>query len=154
VKPENLILLRPGTHDEQPVLIDFGTAAFRSGPGNELASTTLLAGSFQYVPPERLTGYYSAASDTYSFAVMILEMLTGRLLTDLGTVFSETDFVEKIRNALSERLGRDAASRLTDRLHPAYDPVPSRRPAEVGAWAEEVSDVLQSVALPSRPAIH
>jgi serine/threonine-protein kinase len=153
LKPENLILLWAGADEEQPVLIDFGTAAFRAGPGNELARTTLLAGSFQYLPPERLTGYYSPASDTYSFAVMILEMLTGKPLADLRTLFSETDFLDKIRSALGERLTPESASRIADLLHPAYDPVPKRRPAEIGAWAAEIADVLRSVGSPSWPAI-
>ncbi|MEO7650008.1 MAG: protein kinase, partial [Bryobacteraceae bacterium] len=53
LKPENLILLQPGSDREQLVIIDFGTAGLRSAL-NELAATTLMAGSFHYMAPERL----------------------------------------------------------------------------------------------------
>src|SRR5262249_44285352 len=65
LKPENVMLLSPWTDREQAVIIDFGTAGLRSAE-NELAATTLMAGSLYYMAPERLTGHYSPASDIFS----------------------------------------------------------------------------------------
>jgi ligand-binding sensor domain-containing protein len=141
LKPENLMLLWPGTDGEQPVIIDFGTAGLRTGE-NELAATTLMSGSFHYMAPERLTGHYSAATDVFSFGVMILEMLTGKRLADLNAMFSDRSFRDELEEALSARLGHDAAKTLAQLLSPAYNPEPRRRPAPVNEWAEEMAAVM------------
>ena len=143
LKPENLILLRPGTDREQAVMIDFGTAGLRPGE-NELATTTLMAGSFHYMAPERLTGRYSAASDVFSLGVIILEMLTGKRLGDLNAMFSDKSFQDGLEATLRARLGAGVAKRLADCLSPAYDPEPRRRPAAVKEWAEEVAAAIES----------
>jgi ligand-binding sensor domain-containing protein len=143
LKPENLILLQPGTEREQPVIIDFGTAGLRSAE-NELAATTLMSGSFHYMAPERLTGHYSPASDVFSLAVIILEMLTGKRLADLNAMFSEASFRGELEKALRSCASKNAAKTLTDRLSVAFNPEPGRRPAAVETWAEEVAAALGS----------
>jgi protein kinase-like protein len=141
LKPENLILLRPGAAGEQPVIIDFGTAGLRSAE-NELAATTLMSGSFHYMAPERLTGHYSAASDVFSLGVIILEMLTGKRLVDLGAMFSEAAFPAELQRALSIAVEPEKAGTLAARLGLAFDPEPRRRPAAVAVWAEQVAEAL------------
>ncbi|MCU1336807.1 MAG: Protein kinase [Bryobacterales bacterium] len=141
LKPENLILLRPATDLEQVVIIDFGTAGLRTGD-DELAATTLLAGSFHYMAPERLTGHYSAASDRFSFAVIVLEMLTGKRLPDLRVMFSDASFLGELQKALGVTLSQDAAQRVANLLGPAFDPEPRRRPANTRAWAEELAAAI------------
>jgi hypothetical protein len=141
LKPENLILLRPGTDREQTVIIDFGTAGLRSAE-NELASTTLLAGSFHYMAPERLTGHYSPASDVFSLGVMILEMLTGNRLADLSAMFSDPSFRSELEGTLRTCLGPESARILANHLSLAYHPEPRRRPASVNAWAQEVAAAI------------
>jgi eukaryotic-like serine/threonine-protein kinase len=141
LKPENLILVRPATAREQPVIIDFGTAGMRTAE-NELAATTLMSGSFHYMAPERLTGHYSAASDVFSLAVIVLEMLTRKRLSDLRAMFSDASFHDELKNALAAAVGEHRASTLTDFLAPAYDPDPWRRPKDVKSWADDVAAVL------------
>jgi serine/threonine protein kinase len=141
LKPENLILLRTGTDGEQTVIIDFGTAGLRSAR-NELAATTLMSGSFHYMAPERLTGRYSPSSDVFSFGVIVLEMLTGKRLADMNAMFSDPSFPGELEKTLRAVLGRDAAKTLADRLAPAYDPEPRRRPPVVNTWADEVAAAL------------
>ena len=141
LKPENLILLRPATDLEQAVIVDFGTAGLRTGD-DELAATTLLAGSFHYMAPERLTGHYSAASDRYSFAVIVLEMLTGKRLSDLRVMFSDASFVSELQKALGATLSADEARAVANLLWPAFDPEPRRRPAETQTWAEELAAAI------------
>ena len=126
------------------MIIDFGTAGLRSAE-NELAATTLMAGSFHYMAPERLTGHYSAASDVFSLGVIILEMLTGKRLADLRVMFSDPSFLGELEKALRASLGVDAAKSAAERLSPAYNPEPRRRPAAVKAWTEEVAAALYQV---------
>jgi len=131
LKPENLILLRPGTDREQAVILDFGTAGLRSAE-NELAATTLMAGSFHYMAPERLTGRYSPASDVFSLGVIVLEMVSGKRLSDLKATFSDSSFLGELEKALKK-------IELAARLMQAFDPEPRRRPSDVKLWAEQVA---------------
>ena len=143
VKPENLILQRAGTDEEQAVLIDFGTAGLRGGE-HELAATTLLAGSFRYLPPERLTGHYSAASDVYAFAIIVLEALTGKAVADLGATYSDPAFRAELERALEGAVGKQTAQVLADHLYLAYHPEPRRRPTDLIEWAETVAALLSA----------
>jgi ligand-binding sensor domain-containing protein/predicted Ser/Thr protein kinase len=132
LKPENIIL-----QNEQAVIIDFGTAGLRTGE-NELAATTLMSGSFYYMAPERLTGHYSSASDVFSLGVIVLEMLTGKRLTDLNTMYSDDAF----RRELEKAVGPE----LAGCLGPAFDSHPQRRPQEIGKWSAEIAAVLSGFA--------
>ncbi|MGH9632612.1 MAG: serine/threonine-protein kinase, partial [Bryobacteraceae bacterium] len=142
-KPENVILIQSGPDEERPVLIDFGAAGLR-GPENELAATTLLAGSFHYLAPERLTGHYSPATDVYALGVTTLEMLTGKRLGDLNFMFSDRAFLEELAGTLQAVVGSDSARLLARHLALAYNPEPRRRPEHVGRWASEIAALLQS----------
>jgi ligand-binding sensor domain-containing protein len=141
LKPENVILVSPGTDREQAVIVDFGTAGLRSAE-NELAATTLMAGSLYYMAPERLTGHYSPSSDVFSLGVIVLEMLTGKRLADLNAMFSDPSFQGELESALRASVGADAAKTLTKCLCLAYDPEPRRRPGAVNTWAEQVAAAL------------
>jgi hypothetical protein len=74
--------------------------------------------------------------------VIILEMLTGKRLADMKAMFSDPSFPSELEKALRAVLGRDAAKTLADRLAPAYDPEPRRRPGVVNTWADEVAAAL------------
>jgi ligand-binding sensor domain-containing protein len=141
LKPENVILLSPG---EQPVLIDFGMAGFR-GAESGMAGTTLLAGSFHYMAPERLTGHYSQASDIYSLGVIILEMLTGKRLADLRSMILDPAFAEELTQALRHVVGPAVLGDLVERLAQGYDPEPKRRPGDVRMWTEAIAAKLDYV---------
>jgi hypothetical protein len=141
LKPENLILLHDQALGEHPVMLDFGTAGLRSVE-HELAATTLIAGSFHYMAPERLMGRYSQASDIFSFAVMILEMLTGKRLGDLKAMSLDASFVEELESLLAARVGAGDARRLAKILLPAFNSDPRARPAAVEPWSLEVAVVL------------
>lgn len=141
LKPENVILLRSGTEEERPVLIDFGMASLRGGE-NRIWNTTLLGGSFHYMAPERLTGHYSQASDVYSFGVMILEMLSGSRLPDLNVMVSDYTFPDALGRALGHMVVPANLPRLVGNLCRCYAAEPQRRPKDVGLWAEEVAALL------------
>jgi hypothetical protein len=144
LKPENLIL-RTVDGGEQPVIIDFGTAGLRSGE-HELAATTLMAGSFHYMAPERLTGHYSPASDIFSLGVIVLEILTGKRLVDLDAMFADASFGQELEKVLRSRLGRERAVEFAAVLRPAFDSDPRRRPLDVLAWTDKLASYLEEEA--------
>jgi ligand-binding sensor domain-containing protein len=141
LKPENIVLLNPGTDREQPVILDFGTAGLR-GAQDELAATTLMAGSFHYMAPERLTGRYSPASDVFSFAVVVLEMLTGKKLGSLNATFFDNEFCGELATVLATRIRAENSRKAAELLALAFDPEPRRRPVEVQDWAGGIADLI------------
>jgi hypothetical protein len=141
LKPENLMLAHPRTAAERAVIIDFGTAGLRTAE-HELAATTLMSGSFHYMAPERLTGRYSPATDVFSLAVIVLEMLTGKRLADLRTMPFEPLFETELGQVLAQFIGSAAARELADLLATAYDTEPRRRPADVANWAERLAKAM------------
>jgi len=75
IKPEN-ILLQAG----RPIVADFGIAiAVQQAAGPRLTETGLSLGTPAYMSPEQATGdrAITAASDVYSLASVLYEMLTG-----------------------------------------------------------------------------
>ena len=106
-------------------------------------NTTLLGGSLHYMAPERLTGHYSQASDIYSFGVMILEMLTGKRLADLGVMVTDDTFPAALGRTLSHIVVPENLPSLVENLRRCYCAEPQRRPSDVGPWAEAVAELLE-----------
>jgi serine/threonine protein kinase len=141
LKPENVIVEFPGTEREHAVIIDLGTAGLRQAE-YDLAVTTLMAGSFHYMAPERLTGHYSPASDVFSLGVIILETLTGKRLGDLNAMCSDPAFRSELEAILWPKLGAVAAPTVADLLASACSLEPRLRPSAVDVWAEQVAKAL------------
>jgi serine/threonine protein kinase len=114
------------------------------GPENELAVTTLLAGSFHYLAPERLTGHYCPSSDIYAFGVIVLEMLVGKRLSDLRAMPSQDGFIDELARVVEPVVGARVAPALTLQLAPAYCPEAHRRPAEAQTWAAGLAARLRA----------
>jgi Tol biopolymer transport system component len=74
IKPANILL-----QDGQPVVSDFGIALAIGAAGGRLTETGLSVGTPYYMSPEQATGDQSIgpASDTYSLAAVLYEMLVG-----------------------------------------------------------------------------
>jgi len=140
LKPENLMLTSPGTDAERAVIIDFGTAGLRAAE-NRLAATTSLAGSFHYMAPERLAGRYSPASDVFSYAVTILEVLTGKRLSDLPSTNSDRRFLDDVELALRDVLPPESAARMAPELTRAFDTDPLKRPSSVLEWSNSLAEL-------------
>src|SRR5438045_8191609 len=69
VKPENMLL---GRHEEV-LLSDFGLAALAHSSAS--LSTQEAIGTISYMAPEQIEGHPRAASDQYTFAVVVYEWL-------------------------------------------------------------------------------
>lgn len=89
LKPDNIMLVQRDHGDEVKVL-DFGLAVIRAGDSpRPLTGPGSVFGTPRYMSPEQASGEpVDARSDLYSVAVMLTEVLTGRVLFD-GETASE-----------------------------------------------------------------
>jgi serine/threonine protein kinase len=79
LKPENIMLQTLSDDDAHVKLIDFGIARVRNSQVGATTDIPVIAGSLQYITPEQLSGdEVSAATDIYSFGIIVYEMVTGR----------------------------------------------------------------------------
>jgi len=132
VKPENVIVRREGSAEEESVLIDFSIAIVKDA-NETLHGLSRAAGSFDYMAPEQAVGYAEPSSDIYSLAKLVLEMLTGRQLKDL-LPDAALDLPERVRvlaRGLEVRLSGESVEMLATALE--FDP--ARRPRVAGAFA-------------------
>ncbi|KAL9246051.1 hypothetical protein vseg_019634 [Gypsophila vaccaria] len=99
LKPSN-ILLGEGFH---PKLSDFGLAKF--GPiGDNSHVSTRVMGTHGYCAPEYAeTGKLTAKSDTFSFGVVLLELISGRRAVDMTRLGGQTSLVDWALPLLHDR---------------------------------------------------
>ncbi|KAL1802968.1 hypothetical protein ACET3Z_031615 [Daucus carota] len=97
IKPGNILL-----DDElQPKIADFGLA--RLLPEDQSHLNTKFAGTLGYTAPEyALQGQLSEKVDTYSFGVVVLEIVSGRRCSDTN-IESDTDFLLEYAWKLHEK---------------------------------------------------
>jgi serine/threonine protein kinase len=80
LKPENVMLEQLSGGDEQVKLIDFGIAKVVNPQAGVETEVAVVAGSRQYIAPEQLLSQMaSPATDIYAMAIIVYEMVTGRL---------------------------------------------------------------------------
>jgi hypothetical protein len=107
VKSANVALML----DLTPKLIDCGLAKYapdgRPGPGTVLSAAGARLGTPGYkCPAYERTGVFTARSEVYSYGVLLLELLTGRLQADVDLC---ADFVEADGDVLAALDGRAGA---------------------------------------------
>lgn len=81
LKPDNVMLTRKGNTDDFVKVLDFGIAKMAGEEKrNDLTQAGMVIGTPFYMSPEQVSGEkLDPRSDVYSFALMVYEMLTGRL---------------------------------------------------------------------------
>lgn len=105
IRPNNILL----THDFEPLVGDFGLARWQ--PDGDLAVETRILGRFGYLAPEYAqSGQITEKADTYSFGVVLLELVTGRKAIDLNRPKGQQCLTEWARNLLR----KNAISELVD----------------------------------------
>ncbi|MGH9752877.1 MAG: protein kinase domain-containing protein [Blastocatellia bacterium] len=149
LKPENIMLEQLSGGDEQIKLIDFGIAKVvnpRAGAETEVA---VVAGSRQYIAPEQLLSQSaSPATDIYALAIIVYEMVTGRLpfnpqgathflvMQELMRLQRSESFVEP--RAFRQDLPEAAQILLLNAL--SFDP--GRRPQNSRIFTEDLAQAL------------
>jgi serine/threonine-protein kinase len=82
LKPENIMIVARPDGSERAVVMDFGLAKERqmSPEVQKLTATGIVLGTPEFMSPEQLRGKtLDARTDIYSLAIMVYEMLTGKL---------------------------------------------------------------------------
>jgi tRNA A-37 threonylcarbamoyl transferase component Bud32 len=82
LKPENLMVRANVPRDREIVLIDFSIAIVKD-PDETLHGLSRAAGTLHYMAPEQSIGYADPSTDIYSLAKILIEMLTGKRLSEL-----------------------------------------------------------------------
>ena len=87
LKPENIFLVQTAVHRDFPKLLDFGLAKVgeqQMRPGSVvLTQEGMVFGTPEFMSPEQAQGKtLTASSDVYSLAVILYEVLTGKLPFD------------------------------------------------------------------------
>ncbi|XP_076952550.1 proline-rich receptor-like protein kinase PERK15 [Bidens hawaiensis] len=97
IKSANILL----DHDYEAKVADFGLAKLTTG--NDTHVSTRVMGTFGYLAPEYASsGKLSEKSDTFSFGVMLLEILTGRKPIDPETEYMNDSLVEWARPLIAK----------------------------------------------------
>ena len=146
VKPENIVVRREGTAQEESVLIDFSIAIVKDA-NETLCGLSRAAGSFDYMAPEQAIGYAEASTDIYSLAKVAVEVLTGRRLSQLLPA-AALDLGVRTRELL-KTLEVNLSDETVDLLAGALEFDPARRPHVAGCFVNPLARDLESDA--SRP---
>jgi serine/threonine protein kinase/formylglycine-generating enzyme required for sulfatase activity len=144
LKPDNIMITRKGANKDFVKVLDFGIAkALADESGENLTKTGFVLGTPVYMSPEQLLGEeLDARSDIYSLAIIVYEMLSGRLPFEgdnLQAVMMKRVMTDPIRlrvaaPSLSESVEQAVMSALERNRE-------SRTPT-VEAFAAELSRVL------------
>ena len=147
IKPHNILVDSGG----RTRLVDFGVARLHRDDGNRTGfrtETGNLVGTFAYMSPEQADGKASRigpATDVYQVALVLFELLTGRLpydIDDRGAMALLKAVLFERRVRLSE-VREELSGQLDEVLHAALDVDPARRPQTAGEFAELLERAAQ-----------
>ncbi|MFC4336768.1 Stk1 family PASTA domain-containing Ser/Thr kinase [Salininema proteolyticum] len=149
IKPENILLKADGKADRVKI-VDFGLAQGEDGTGPMMATPA-------YVAPEVLQGRKSTpASDVYSVAIVLYELLCGR------TPYNATDFktvVDNIEGDIPSPRGfqSDVPERLAQLTMVAASSDPDVRPVNAAEFSQRLAEatgattqIMQTMAVPEQ----
>ncbi|XP_029126681.1 cysteine-rich receptor-like protein kinase 2 [Cajanus cajan] len=139
IKSGNILL-----DDEfQPKISDFGL--IRLLPGDQSHLSTKFAGTMGYTAPEyALHGQLSEKADTYSFGIVVLEIISGQKSTDVNIVDDDNDDEYLLRRAW-KLYERGMHLELVDKsLDPnTYDPEEVKKVIDIALLCTQASTVVR-----------
>jgi tRNA A-37 threonylcarbamoyl transferase component Bud32 len=140
LKPENLMIRNDAPPNTELVLIDFSIAIVQD-PDKTVHGLSRAAGTISYMAPEQAIGYAEPASDVYSLARILIEMLTGErlsaLLPDASMDLPERTF------ELLRRLDFGLSTASLELIGSALRFDPARRPSDARAFADQIARELE-----------
>jgi tetratricopeptide (TPR) repeat protein len=144
VKPANILVDREG----EVRITDFGLAQALEADGN--STQAHLAGTLNYMPPERFHGISEPRGDVYSLGVTLYELACGR------TPFAAKSSVELMRRITSEATppmrsaGADVPRDLETIIAKATAREPEGRYATAGELADDLNRFLEGTPIRAR----
>ncbi len=138
VTPDNL-MIRGGC---ELVLIDFSIAIVKT-PDEALHGKSRAAGTFAYMAPEQVMGGGLPASDIYSLARIVIEMLTGQRVADLPPG-PATNLPVRVRELLSA-VALAISQRSIDLLASALEYNPPLRPQSIQDFVPPLAEDLEAL---------
>ncbi len=148
LKPENIFLVQSGTLHDFPKLLDFGLAKLgehQLRPGSViLTQEGMVFGTPEFMSPEQAQGKpLTPASDIYSLAVILYEVLTGKLPFDAK---SAMDFIQLHVTGAPIPLNQRVAGRtFPPLLEAVLARALSKKPEDRFASAEEFAAALTAI---------
>lgn len=142
LKPENLMVRRAAPWAEELVLIDFSIAIVKD-PDQTLHGLSRAAGTIYYMAPEQAIGYADSSTDIYSLSKILIEMLTGKRLSDLLPDAS-MDLADRVRELLTT-LPLELTPATVKLVSSALEFDPIRRPKNAAQFASLIADNLEQV---------
>jgi serine/threonine protein kinase len=143
LKPENLMIRRAADWGREVVLIDFSIAIVKD-PDETLHGLSRAAGTIYYMAPEQAIGYADSSTDIYSLAKILIEMLTGKRLSELLPDAS-MDLPARVRELLAG-LPLELSSAAIEIVGSALEFDPAHRPRFAGRFADQIAEDLEQVA--------
>ncbi|XP_073138483.1 probable receptor-like serine/threonine-protein kinase At4g34500 isoform X2 [Henckelia pumila] len=112
VKSSNILLDRKWN----PKISDFGLAKLLGSEKSYV--TTRVMGTFGYVSPEYAsTGMLNEGNDVYSYGVLLMEMITGRIPVDYSRPPGEVNLIDWVKGMITSRRGEELVDPSID-VHP------------------------------------
>jgi tRNA A-37 threonylcarbamoyl transferase component Bud32 len=150
LKPDNLMIRNDSPLEQRIVLIDFSIAIVKDAD-ETLHGLSRAAGTMYYMAPEQAIGYADASTDIHSLAKVIIEMLTGKRLSDLfpDAAMDLPARVGKFLRTPSFGLSSSAINLISAALE--FDP--SRRPHNASEFGAAVTQDLECVASAATPSL-
>jgi serine/threonine protein kinase len=124
------------------VLIDFSIAIVQD-PDQTLHGLSRAAGTLYYMAPEQSIGFADSSTDIYSLTKIVIEMLTGKRLSEL-LPDAALDLPDRVRELLAS-LNLDLSSHSIELMSSALEFDPSRRPKDAQRFASQIAMDLGSV---------
>jgi serine/threonine protein kinase len=155
LKPDNIMITRSRDSTDIVKVVDFGIAKAIGGEeGQKVTRTGLVVGTPEYMSPEQLSGdKLDGRSDTYSLALVLFKMLTGRLPFEADNaqeimIKRLTDEPIRLNDALP-------GANFPERLQQVMDRALERMPGDRHTSAEEFTlDAVRAVqGLPAVGAV-
>ena len=160
LKPENVMLQTLSDDQEQVKLIDFGIARVKDSQVGATTDIPVIAGSLQYITPEQLSGGdVSAATDIYSFGIIVYEMVTGRrpfnadAPTQLASMHQLLEMQRTETLVPPKQLRPSLPVAAQDLILHALAYEPGRRPQDARAFGNELGRALSGSARVEQPTM-